>query len=55
MYKLPKQLRDTIIAFNRNVVVSSQVGYNLIQIADALEKLEEIKENDKKKTDTESN
>ena len=44
MYKLPKQTRDEIVSYLSNAVVSANIGANLIAIAQALSKLEEIKE-----------
>jgi hypothetical protein len=44
MYKLPKQTRDEIVAFLQTAMVPAAVGSVLINIAQALSKLEEIKE-----------
>jgi hypothetical protein len=41
MYKLPKQLRDEIVAYLSTVVVPASVGANFIAITNALSKLEE--------------
>lgn len=44
MYKLPNQLRDEIVNYLSNIVVPAHVGANCKAIADALMKLEELKE-----------
>ncbi len=48
MFKITKENRDTIVNYLKSVIVPSQVGANLIQIAGMLEGLEEIKEEEKK-------
>lgn len=49
MYKLPKKINEEIISYLSNVVVPSNIGANLIQIAQVLSKLEEIKDDEDNK------
>lgn len=44
MLKLPKHVRDQIVRFCKGAVVAAPVGAALMQIADILSELEEIKE-----------
>lgn len=44
MFKLPKDTRDQIVNFLQMQVVPANVGANLMQVADTLMKLEEIKD-----------